>query len=62
MDLILDLPQTKQNKNSILVVVDQILKMAHFIYLNKTNNALYVAKLLFRVIARQYRFPILIMC
>jgi len=43
LDFILELPQTDQNKDSILVVVDLFSKIAHFIPRNKTNDVTHVA-------------------
>jgi len=57
MDFIVGLPNTQRNKDSIFVVMDQCLKMAHFIPYNKTNDATHVAKLYFKEVMRLYRIP-----
>ncbi|XP_071727828.1 uncharacterized protein [Rutidosis leptorrhynchoides] len=50
MDFIVDFPRTQRRKISIMVIVDKISKMAHFIACNKTNDATIVATLFFKEI------------
>ena len=58
MDFILGLPKTQRQKDTILVVVDRLSKMAHFIATREIVEAPQVADLFIQNVFRLHGLPI----
>jgi hypothetical protein len=57
MDFIIGLPRTSKQHDSIMVVVDKLTKVAHFIPLKNTHKATYVADIFLKEVARLHGIP-----
>eukprot|EP00253_Pinus_taeda_P007798 PITA_07798 len=57
MDFITGLPQTRKNHDSIMVVVDKLSKVAHFIPVHSTYKAVQIAHLFMQNVFRLHGLP-----
>jgi hypothetical protein len=57
MDFITGLPRTNKQHDSIMVVVDKLTKISHFIPLKTTHKATNVVDIFMREVARLHRIP-----
>lgn len=58
LDFVLGLPRMQRQKDSIMVIVDHLSKMAHFVFYIKTFDATQVADLYFKEIVKLHGIPI----
>jgi len=57
MDLITDLPKTRNNFENVLTIIDRFSKMAHFVPLSSDTTAEAVANAFTVVVVRQHGLP-----
>jgi hypothetical protein len=58
MDFVLELSKKVQGNDSLIVIVDQFSKMAHFIPCKKTFDASHIASLFLKKIIRLHGLPL----
>ncbi|KAK6116789.1 hypothetical protein DH2020_049522 [Rehmannia glutinosa] len=58
MDFVMDLPRTKGGHDVIWVVVDRLIKSAHFLTMKKTDSLRKLAQIYIREIIRLHRVPV----
>ena len=57
MDFIIDLPKSKKKIDSIFVVINKLLKVAHFIPMKLTYKAMNIADIFLKEIFRLHGIP-----
>jgi len=58
MDFVVGMPRTQKHHDAIWVIVDQLIKSAHFLATKTTFNAEQLAKLYIKEIARLHGVPL----
>ena len=57
IDLIIDLLRTSDGYDIITVIIDQLIKMAHFVVIEKTYDTLAIAKVFVQYFFQLHRIP-----
>ena len=57
MDFIMRLPRTNKKHDSIMVVVDKLTKVSHFVLVNKTHTTTNIAEIYMTEIVRLHGIP-----